>query len=142
MVCSSVGFPFAIPQDVFLDLPGRCLRELLHEFDPARTLESCKPLAAVRVQAFRSRCGFGFKYDKRLRHFAETIVRAGNNCNFQNGGMSVDHALNLERRNIFSTRYHNIFRTVLYLDVTVRMQYGKIACVEPSAPERMFCGRR
>src|SRR5436853_4239042 len=136
----TVIVPLPLPQQVFLDLSRGCFRKLLYKVDPPGTFKTRQPLAAVRVQGFCSQRRVGFKDYESLRYFAKTFMWTGDNGNFQHSRVCVDHTLDLESGNIFSARYDDVLGAILDFHITIGMEHGQIARMEPSSAECMLSG--
>src|SRR5690242_19052654 len=97
MLCSSLLLKLPLPQEVFLNLAGRCLRKFRYKLDSLGALESGQLLPAIRILGCRVEHRTRRQNDERLRDLSKPLMRAGNHGDVQYGGVRADDALDLER---------------------------------------------
>src|SRR2546425_6765622 len=120
------------PVDVFGSSFTKSIR--LGHLNPARRSRqyACKVSVLNAASGFRTTKAFGTS-PKRW-------CGLGHNSNFQHRGVRVDDALDLESGNIFSARYDDVLGAILDFHITVGMEHGQIARVEPSSAECVLSG--
>ena len=92
----------------------------------------------MTVQGISRQSRVGFQHDEGFWHLAETLMRTGNNCNFEHRGVRIDRAFDLEAGYIFPTRYDDVLRAVFNFHIAIRMDHCKIAGMEPAATKCML----
>ena len=82
----------------------------------------------------------GFEGDEGAGCLAPCVVRAGDHGGFQDGGVAVERALDLDRRNILAAGDDDVLGAVFDFDIAVGVHHGEVACMKPAALERGLGG--
>ena len=61
------------------------------------------------------------------------LVGPGDDGGFEHGGMAVEHAFDLDGRDVLAAGDDDVLGAVLQLDIAVGMHHAEIAGVEPAA---------
>src|SRR5262245_3096857 len=128
-----------LPQNVFLDLPGRRRRQR-PEHDLLRHLEPREAVAAVAHHFVFGSARTGLELDEGTRRLAPLLVRARDDRGERYRRVPVQRDLDLDTRDVLAAGDDDVLLAVLDLDVVVGIPDREVAGVHPAACER-FGGR-
>src|SRR6185369_6346438 len=123
-----------LAQHELLHLAGRGLGQSAEDHG-LRAFEVRKPFAAEVDDVLLARGGAFLECHERARRLAPFLVGPRHHRAFQHGRMAVDHALDLDRRDVLAARDDDVLGAVLQLDIAVGVADAEIAGVEPAARE-------
>ena len=72
-----------------------------------------------------------------VRRFAPALMRQADDRHFLHGGMTQQHAFDLDRGDVFAAADDDVFQAIANLDIAIRMNDRGIAGVKPSAAQRL-----
>src|SRR5437879_12509837 len=87
--------------DKFLDLPRRCLGQLIDEVEPLRHLEVRQLGPRELSKLLLGRRLTGLQHDKGAWRLAPAFVREANHRHLLYGGMTEQATLDIDRRRVF-----------------------------------------
>src|SRR5690606_21826516 len=96
-----------------------------------------KMILAVRNNLFRAYLSIGFQLQKGAGRLAPAGVALGHHGRSEHRGMAIQRIFNLDRRDVFTTRNHDVLAAILDLHVAIRIRYRQVAAVEPAARESL-----
>src|SRR5215831_20450671 len=76
--------------------------------------------------------------NKGVRCFAPFFMWKADYRYFLHGRVPQKHAFDLDRRNVFTATYDDVFKTVANFDVAIRMHDRRITGMKPSAAQRLL----
>src|SRR5207244_1257839 len=103
-----------------------------------RRLEVREPISCELAELLAVRRSAGLEDHERMRCFAPLFVWHADHRRFLDRRMPQQHALDLDRLDVFATADDHVLDAVADFDVAVWMHDSRIAGMEPTARESAF----